>query len=92
MKLLLAADLVPTSVTERDFEEGNIRVLFGDVCDVARESDRFMVNLECALTNHDGAIKKFGPNIKCTPECINGLRSSESPTSASPTTTFSTLV
>ena len=74
MRLLIAADLVPTSVTEKHFEEGNTRALFGDICYLAPQMDRFIVNLECALTNHDGAIKKFGPNIKCTPECVNGIK------------------
>lgn len=74
MRLLIAADLVPTSVTEKNFEEGNTRALFGDICYLAPQMDRFIVNLECALTNHDGAIKKFGPNIKCTPECVNGIK------------------
>ena len=74
MKLLLAADLVPTSVTEKYFEEGDILALFGDVCYEAKKADRFIVNLECALTHSEGAIKKFGPNIKCTPECINGIK------------------
>lgn len=74
MRILIAADLVPTSVTEKHFEEGNTRALFGDICYLAPQMDRFIVNLECALTNHDGAIKKFGPNIKCTPECVNGIK------------------
>ena len=74
MKLFLAADLVPTSVTEKYFEAADVRALFGDVCDEVKNADRFIVNLECALTNHDGAIKKFGPNIKCTPECVRGIK------------------
>ena len=74
MKLLIAADLVPTSVTEQDFVDGNIRALFGDICYTASEADRFIVNLECALTNHEGAIRKFGPNIKCAPECVNAIK------------------
>ena len=55
MRLLIAADLAPTSVTEKHFEEGNTRALFGDICYLAPQMDRFIVNLECALTNHDGA-------------------------------------
>ena len=74
MKLLLAADLVPTSVTEKYFEDADVRTLFGDVCYEAKKADRFIVNLECALTHSDGAIKKFGPNIKCTPECVNAIK------------------
>lgn len=74
MKLLIGADLVPTSVNEKFFEAGDVRTLFGDVCDIVGNADRFIVNLECALTNHEVPIKKFGPNIKCTPECINAIK------------------
>lgn len=64
MKILIAADLVPTSVTSRDFAEGNVDALFGGVKDVVKNCDRFIVNLECALTESENAIKKFGPNLK----------------------------
>lgn len=74
MKLLIGADLVPTSVTEEAFIKGDTKSLFGDICMVASSADRILVNLECALTNHDGPIKKFGPNIKCSPECVNGIK------------------
>jgi poly-gamma-glutamate synthesis protein (capsule biosynthesis protein) len=74
MKLLIGADTVPTSVTEDLFIKGNSTALFGDICKLSSEADRVIINLECALTNHDGAIKKFGPNIKCAPECVNGLK------------------
>lgn len=74
MKLLIGADLVPTSVNESDFINGNTEALFGDVCRLAEGYDRLIVNLECALTNHEGKIKKFGPNIKCSPECVNAIK------------------
>lgn len=64
MRILIAADLVPTSETAPDFAAGNVERLFGKVRDVAKSADRFIVNLECALTESDNAIKKFGPNLK----------------------------
>ena len=64
MKILIAADLVPTSATSYDFANGNIDRLFGKVKDIAKGCDRFVVNLECALTESSNAIKKFGPNLK----------------------------
>ena len=73
MKLLIGADTVPTSVTNDLFVKGDIKALFGDICALAKEADRVIINLECALTNSDGKIKKFGPNIKCDPECTNAL-------------------
>ena len=73
MKLLIGADTVPTSVTNDLFVKGDIKALFGDICTLAKEADRVIINLECALTKSDGKIKKFGPNIKCDPECTNAL-------------------
>lgn len=64
MKILIAADLVPTSQTSDDFAAGNVDKLFGKVKDLAKGCDRFIVNLECALTKSENAIKKFGPNLK----------------------------
>jgi poly-gamma-glutamate synthesis protein (capsule biosynthesis protein) len=74
MKLLIGADVVPTSATEELFVKGDARALFGKVCDLAKDADRVIINLEAALTNHDGKIKKFGPNIKGVPECTAGLK------------------
>ena len=64
MKILIGADLVPTANTAPDYVKGDIRKLFGKVCDIAKDYDRFIVNLECALTESENRIKKFGPNIK----------------------------
>ena len=64
MKILIAADLVPTSETEEEFSQGNIDYLFGKTKELADRSDRFIVNLECALTDSDNAIRKIGPNLK----------------------------
>ena len=73
MKILLMADTVPTSVTEPLFAAGDGEKLFGDVLGMTKSADRVVLNLECALTDYDGKIKKFGPNIKATPAAVNGL-------------------
>ena len=64
MKILFGADLVPTQNTAPDYVKGDIKKLFGKVCDIVKDYDRFIVNLECALTESENRIKKFGPNIK----------------------------
>lgn len=74
MKILIGADLAPTPVTANDFVNGNIRRLFGKVCNIAKKYDRFIVNLECALTNSEKRIKKFGPNIKGPVETAKTLK------------------
>ena len=74
MKILIGADVVPTSATEALFAAGDVKQLFGDVCDLAKTADRVIINLECALTNYEGRIAKFGPNLKGVPECTNALK------------------
>lgn len=74
MKLLFAADLVPTSSTEKYFVDGDTDKLFGKINNLVKGMDRFIVNLECALTDHDGAIRKFGPNLKASPKCVNAIK------------------
>lgn len=74
MKILIAADLVPTQATSNDFIAGNVERLFGKVKDVVDKCDRFIVNLECALTDSDNAIKKFGPNLKGPRESASTMK------------------
>lgn len=64
MKITIGGDL---SVTDENFElfnAGMSQKLFNDVIDVFKNSDKSIVNLECALTDKDTPIKKFGPNLK----------------------------
>ncbi len=74
MKILIGADTVPTAQTEQYFVNGDAEALFGDLCGIAAQADRIILNLECTLTNADTAIAKFGPNLKCDPRCTNGLK------------------
>ena len=74
MKILIGADLVPTSQTAPDFAAGNLDRLFGKVKNIAKECDRFIVNLECALTESENKIKKFGPNLKGPINTANTLK------------------
>ena len=74
MKILFGADLVPTDNTAPDYVKGDVRRLFGKVCDIAKEYDRFIVNLECALTESENRIKKFGPNLKAPIETAKTIK------------------
>lgn len=73
MKLLIGSDLVPVQQNEHLFAAGDVDALFGGVVNLVKNADRLIVNLECALTDSDGAIKKFGPNLKATPKAVNAL-------------------
>lgn len=64
LKLLFCGDTVPTVDTGALFAAGDVDTLFSDVAPVFKTADRVIVNLECALTESEGAIRKFGPNIK----------------------------
>ena len=74
MKLLFGADLVPTSYTEEFFVKKEIKKLFGETIGVINSADRFIVNVECALTKSNNAIKKMGPSIKADPKCADCLK------------------
>ena len=64
MKTLLLGDVCPTEVTAPLFREKNISELFNDVVSLFDNKDFIFANLECALTEHDMEIKKFGPCLK----------------------------
>ena len=74
MKILIAADLVPTAQTEQMFVDQDIQTLFGGVSALIQEADRTIVNLECALTTSEGKIKKFGPCLKANPKCADTIK------------------
>lgn len=74
MKILIGSDVVPTEQSEQLFIDGAARELFGGVCDLVENADRTIINLECALTNAETGIKKFGPCIKADPRCADTLK------------------
>ncbi len=74
MKILIASDIVPTEQTESLFIGGDIKTLFGDVCEIVKRADRMIINLECALTTAENGIKKFGPCLKASPLCADTLK------------------
>ncbi len=74
MKILFGADVVPTKESEQLFIEGKTDELFGDVAKLIKNADRTIINLECALTKSDNAIKKFGPNLKADEKCADALK------------------
>ena len=74
MKLLFGADLVPTPITEKAFIEKDHKTVWGNIDKIVKDYDRFIVNLECALTKHDKEIKKFGPGLKADPLCADSIK------------------
>ncbi len=74
MKTLLLGDVSPTTATAPYFKEKNIPELFGDTVSLFKDKDLVLVNLECALTEHDTPIKKFGPALKAPPQTAEVLK------------------
>jgi poly-gamma-glutamate capsule biosynthesis protein CapA/YwtB (metallophosphatase superfamily) len=74
MKTLLLGDVCPTTVTAPLFTNKNISELFTDVASIFDNKDFVFANLECALTDHDGKIQKFGPCLKAPKETAAVLK------------------
>lgn len=64
MKTLFVGDICATAPTRDHFACGNTAALFNDTVSLFNESEFTFANIECAITDHDGPIKKFGPNLK----------------------------
>lgn len=74
MKTLLLGDVCPSKVTTELFRDKKTNELFGDFIPVMKDSDFTFVNLECAITESDGKIKKFGPNLKAPRQTADILK------------------
>jgi len=64
MKILLLGDVVATDASRELFEKEDVMHLFGDTKTLFENCDFSIVNLECALTDSESGIKKFGPCLK----------------------------
>jgi poly-gamma-glutamate synthesis protein (capsule biosynthesis protein) len=74
MKTLLLGDVCPSNVTRDAFQRKETGKLFGDFIEVMRSSDFTFVNLECAITDSEAKIKKFGPHLKAPRETAEVLK------------------
>ncbi len=64
MKISIGGDVAVTKENFTLFDTERVQELFHDVTDVFNRSDNVIVNLECALTDSDTPIQKFGPPLK----------------------------
>ncbi len=71
--ILICGDVCPTESNRKLSEQGDVKQLVGGLIPVFESVDYRTINLECALTVTDHPIFKCGPNLKETPECINGI-------------------
>ena len=66
MKIAICGDVSITKEASENFERKDEKAAFGGVLDYFSQCDNVIINLECALTDSENAIKKFGPNLKAT--------------------------
>ena len=64
MKTLLLGDVCPTEFSAPLFDKGDIKNLFNDTVSLFEGNDVNLINLECAITESENKIEKFGPNLK----------------------------
>ena len=74
MIITLCGDVSVTQTNRHLWDNADARSAFGGVCDLFHSSDRVIVNLECALTEADTVIRKFGPNLKGPVKVANILK------------------
>lgn len=73
MKLNIYGDLCPTKSNMELFKSGECSKIFGNVCEMNRNADFNIVNLECALESKKEVIDKYGPSMSAPVECISSL-------------------
>ena len=74
MKTLLVGDFSPTAENAHLFKEQNIPALFDDAISLFDNKDFIAINLECALTESENGIKKFGPCLKAPAETAEVMK------------------
>lgn len=74
-KILIAGDICPTKSNYILFENAEVNSLIGEELeDIITNADYFVFNLEVPLTDKESPIKKAGPNLIASTQCINGLK------------------
>ncbi len=74
MKTLLLGDVCPNGSTKLLFEKVDTETLFTDTLSLFRGNDVNFVNLECAITESQTPIRKFGPNLSAPYETAEVLK------------------
>lgn len=75
MNIIIAADIVPTHSNCKCFVNGNVSDFIDkNILDMLSESSKNISNLECPLTECKNGILKCGPNLKASPDVIEGIK------------------
>ncbi len=73
MQLVICGDISISDSSEL-FKNQDEKQAFNDIVPVFKGADRVIVNLECAVTEHDKGIEKFGPCLKAPFGTIETLK------------------
>ena len=74
MKTLFMGDVSVAKDNAALFAQKDMETLFGDTAALFDGNDFSFVNLECAITEHEGSIEKFGPPLKAPAETAEVLK------------------
>lgn len=74
MKIMILGDLCPTDITAPYFEKEDMDALFSDAAVLFKKADYTFANLECAITDSEHRIEKFGPNLKAPVQTASVLK------------------
>ena len=74
MKMLLLGDISPTDVTAPLFKKEDVSGLFSNSLSIFENKDFVFANLECAITESDGKIAKYGPHLKAPYETARVIK------------------
>jgi len=72
--ILVGGDVCPLGPNESLFREGRAGAIFGDLLPELERADFRVVNLECPLVTDRSPIRKVGPVLAVSKDCVNGLR------------------
>ena len=74
-KIIIGADVVPTSSNYTYFKNGDIHHIIGtEIEEILNKSDYSIFNLEVPLTDEESPISKCGPNLIAPTYTIKGLK------------------
>lgn len=74
MQVLILGDICPTDVTAPLFKGGDTDTLFGNTLSLFEGKDFAVANVECALTDYETSVKKYGPPLKGPVETLDVLK------------------
>ncbi len=77
VKVIVGADVCPIGRNLPDFRRGDANNIFHHLLVEFQQAHLSVVNLECPLIEQSTPIKKTGPALGVSSECINGLKKAE---------------